>query len=57
MPGPAIRDLHPDEAEALGALMVEVYAGLEGFPTPEEQPQYYELLARIGDFAARPGAP
>ncbi|MBK8725916.1 MAG: GNAT family N-acetyltransferase [Holophagaceae bacterium] len=56
MPNPAIRDLHPDEAEALGALMVEAYASLEGFPPPQEQPQYYELLARIGDFAAKPGA-
>lgn len=46
-----IRDLRPQESEALGRLMIEVYSGLEGFPTPEEQPRYYELLAGIGDFA------
>lgn len=45
-----IRDLRPQESEALGRLMIEVYSGLEGFPTPEEQPRYYELLAGIGDF-------
>ena len=49
-----IRDLHADESEALGRLMVAVYAGLESFPQPTEQPQYYEMLARIGDFASRP---
>jgi len=49
-----IRDLHADESEALGRLMVAVYAGLEGFPKPAEQPQYYEMLAKIGDFARRP---
>ena len=49
-----IRDLHADESEALGRLMVAVYAGLDGFPKPTEQPQYYEMLARIADFAQRP---
>lgn len=53
---PTIRDLHPDEFTALGQLMTEVYAGLEGFPAPEQQPGYYELLANIGRFAERPGA-
>ncbi|HJV47817.1 MAG TPA: GNAT family N-acetyltransferase [Geothrix sp.] len=51
-----IRDLREDEAGALGQLMVEVYSGLEGFPTPQEQPRYYELLTRIGDFAAKKDA-
>ena len=45
-----IHDLHPEEFAALGRLMVEVYSNLEGFPTPEEQPRYYELLANIGSF-------
>lgn len=36
--------------------MVEVYSSLEGFPTPEEQPHYYELLANIGRFTERKGA-
>jgi GNAT superfamily N-acetyltransferase len=51
-----IRDLQPRESDALGHLMVQVYSGLEGFPTPFEQPHYYELLANIGRFAERPGA-
>jgi ribosomal protein S18 acetylase RimI-like enzyme len=51
-----IRDIAPSECESLGALMVRVYSGLEGFPTPLEQPNYYELLANIGRFTERPGA-
>ena len=51
-----IRDVVPSELESLGALMVRVYSGLEGFPTPVEQPTYYELLANIGRFTERPGA-
>ena len=39
-----IRDHHANEADALGQLMVEVYSNLAGFPTPAEQPHYYELL-------------
>ncbi len=51
-----IRDLHQDEYAALGRLMVEVYSSLEGFPTPEEQPSYYELLTNIGRFAEKKSA-
>ena len=51
-----IRDLRRDEHAALGQLMVQVYANLDGFPTPVEQPRYYELLANIGQFTERPGA-
>jgi GNAT superfamily N-acetyltransferase len=49
-----IRDIRPDEHVALGQLMVRVYSSLEGFPTPLEQPSYYELLANIGQLAERP---
>ena len=38
----------------VGALMIEVYANLDGFPSPEEQPKYYEMLANIGDFTKKP---
>lgn len=55
-PSLEIRDLHDDEAVELGRLMVEVYSGLEGFPTPAEQPGYYAMLANIGDFRRKPGA-
>lgn len=51
-----IRAARPDEHAALGALLVEVYANLPGFPTPAEQPRYYAMLADIGSFNARPGA-
>jgi hypothetical protein len=51
-----IRDIRPDESDALGRLLVEVYAGLAGFPTPREQPRYYEMLARIGEFTDKKDA-
>jgi len=53
---PTIRDIRPDEFHALGQLMVDVYSRLEGFPTPQEQPRYYEMLARIGDFTEKKDA-
>jgi GNAT superfamily N-acetyltransferase len=50
-----IRDARPDEFEPLGRLMVAVYSSLDGFPKPEEQPKYYEMLAHIGLMTAKPG--
>ncbi|HJW31745.1 MAG TPA: GNAT family N-acetyltransferase [Holophagaceae bacterium] len=52
----AIDDLRSEDSAALGQLMVEVYSNLEGFPTPQEQPAYYELLANLGRFAEKPAA-
>ena len=49
-----IREILPDECEALGQLMVAVYSQLEGFPTPEAQPDYYRMLANIGQLTERP---
>ena len=49
-----IRQARAEEWEPLGRLMVRVYAGLEGFPTPAEQPAYYAMLGDIGQFAKRP---
>jgi GNAT superfamily N-acetyltransferase len=51
-----IRDLQPAEFDALGRLMVDVYSKLDGFPSPAEQPHYYELLANIGHFTEKPDA-
>ncbi|HEX7112268.1 MAG TPA: GNAT family N-acetyltransferase [Mizugakiibacter sp.] len=51
-----IRELRAEESAALGRLMVEVYANLQGFPTPQEQPAYYAMLADIGAFARKPQA-
>ncbi|HEU4663276.1 MAG TPA: ACT domain-containing protein [Dokdonella sp.] len=50
-----IRDLADDEAAELGRLLVEVYSSLDGFPGPHEQPAYYDMLARIGEFTRRRG--
>ena len=52
----SIRDMRPDEFEALGQLMVKVYSGLPEFPTPAEQPAYYEMLSNIGRFVEKPEA-
>lgn len=52
----SIRDLRAEEARDLGRLMVRVYSRLPGFPTPRDQPAYYELLAGIGRFQSKPGA-
>lgn len=34
--------------------MIEVYSQLEGFPKPDDQPEYYRMLAHIGEVAIRP---
>jgi GNAT superfamily N-acetyltransferase len=52
----SIRDLRRSEFNALGRLMVAAYSSLEGFPTPEEQPHYYEMLADIGRFVGKKDA-
>ncbi|HYD79395.1 MAG TPA: GNAT family N-acetyltransferase [Paucimonas sp.] len=51
-----IRDLRREEFETLGRLMVDVYSKLEGFPSPDEQPNYYKMLADIGRFTEKPDA-
>jgi len=50
----SIRDVSPPEADALGALLVRAYAALDGFPGPSEQPEYYDMLAKVARFAERP---
>ncbi len=35
--------------------MVQVYSQLEGFPKPDEQPAYYQMLSNIGEFTQHPG--
>ena len=52
----SIRDARPEEFNALGRLLVKVYSSLPQFPTPAEQPAYYEMLANIGRFTEKPGA-
>lgn len=50
-----VRNAKPEEFEQIGQLMVEVYSQLDGFPKPDEQPNYYKLLANIGDLTVNPG--
>ena len=49
-----IRNAKPDEFEAIGKLMVNVYSQLEGFPKPDQQPAYYHMLANIGELTRKP---
>lgn len=51
-----IRDIEPGEFARLGQLLIDVYSQLEGFPTPQEQPRYYEMLAHIGRFTEKKDA-
>jgi len=48
-----IRPIQIGEYQLLGQLMVTVYSKLDGFPTPEEQPDYYKMLANIGSLHAQ----
>ncbi|MBT7951100.1 MAG: GNAT family N-acetyltransferase [Gammaproteobacteria bacterium] len=50
----SIREALPSEFDAVGLLMVEVYSQLEDFPTPEEMPDYYEMLASVGEKTKQP---
>lgn len=34
--------------------MVKVYSGLEGFPKESEQPNYYRMLANVGELTTKP---
>ena len=49
-----VRDAYSSEFEQIGQLMVQTYANLEGFFSPEEQPDYFEMLANIGKLTERP---
>lgn len=49
-----IRNAKPEEFEEVGRLLVETYSKIDGFPKKEEQPDYYKMLANIGEFIQRP---
>src|SRR5688572_26779829 len=49
-----IRNAQPGEFGKVGELMVSAYAGLDGFPKPSEQPNYYNILANVGDLTRKP---
>ena len=50
-----VRNAMPGEFEEIGKLMVQVYSRLDGFPKESEQPNYYKMLANIGEFTNKPG--
>src|SRR6266498_319103 len=50
-----VRNAMPGEFEEIGKLMVQAYSQLEGFPKESEQPNYYKMLANIGEFTNKPG--
>ncbi|MBL4904994.1 MAG: GNAT family N-acetyltransferase [Flavobacteriaceae bacterium] len=45
-----IRNAKPEEFKKIGALIVQVYSQLEGFPNASEQPAYYNKLSNVGDL-------
>jgi len=49
-----IRNAEPSEFVEVGKLMVKVYSQLDGFPKEIEQPDYYKMLANIGNFTTKP---
>ncbi|HEU4789706.1 MAG TPA: GNAT family N-acetyltransferase [Flavobacterium sp.] len=48
-----IRNANPPEFETIGKLLIQVYSQLEGFPKESEQPNYYKMLANIGELATK----
>ncbi len=50
-----VRNASPSEFDEIGKLMTTVYSQLEGFPKESEQPDYYKMLANIGDITTKAG--
>src|ERR1700743_1136609 len=49
-----VRPVRAEEYDALGRLLVKAYAALPGMPQPNEQPDYYAMLANVAARAAKP---
>ncbi|HNP20279.1 MAG TPA: GNAT family N-acetyltransferase [Fulvivirga sp.] len=49
-----VREANKNEFHLIGQLMVQVYSQLEGFPSKEEMPAYYTMLADIGRLTKDP---
>lgn len=49
-----IRNAFFSEFEEIGQLLISVYSQLDGFPKESDQPNYYKMLANIGDFTNYP---
>lgn len=50
----SIRNAKPEEFREIGALMVSVYSQLDGFPNESSQPDYYRMLANVGELTKKP---
>src|SRR5688500_17076760 len=50
----AVRNARPPEFSDIGKLMVRVYSQLDGFPKETEQPNYYKMLANVGELTSKP---
>jgi GNAT superfamily N-acetyltransferase len=48
------RNARPDEFLETGKLMIKVYSQLDGFPKESEQPDYYKMLANVGELTKKP---
>jgi len=49
-----VRNANTSEFEEIGKLMVQVYSQLEGFPSATDHPDYYKVLANIGELTKKP---
>jgi ribosomal protein S18 acetylase RimI-like enzyme len=49
-----VRNAKPSEFSGIGKLMVGVYSQLDGFPKEEEMPNYYKMLANVGELTNKP---
>jgi len=49
-----VRNARSKEFAEIGVLMVRVYSQLERFPKAAEQPEYYKMLANIGELTKKP---
>ena len=49
-----VRNALPTEHKQIGQMMVSVYSRLTGFPTPADQPAYYQMLSNVGNLTTQP---
>ena len=52
-PALTIRQARLEDYAPLGKLLVAAYAALPGMPSPQEQPDYYAMLANVAGRAAK----
>jgi ribosomal protein S18 acetylase RimI-like enzyme len=52
----SIRSAHPHEFSEIGKLIVEAYSQLDGFPKESDMPNYYKMMANVGELTHKPEA-